>query len=70
MDPEDRHTRARVAALQRHHPNARETTDVQRAFKADRLAVHIRRVVESAPPLSQEQRDRLALLLRERRADS
>lgn len=30
---------------------------------AARLAQHIRRVVDSAPPLSQAQKDRLAVLL-------
>lgn len=31
---------------------------------AERLAEHIRRIVDEAPPLSPEQRDRLATLLR------
>lgn len=65
VDPENRSTRARVAALQRHHPHAPETATERAQFKADRLAEHIRRVVDSAPQLSPEQRDRLAALLRD-----
>jgi len=32
--------------------------------ESDRLAEHIQRVVDAAPPLSPDQRDRLAVLLR------
>ena len=64
MNPENRSTRARVAAMQRHHPDEPETVEVKRQFRADRLAEHISRVVDSAPPLSPAQRDRLAQLLR------
>ena len=32
--------------------------------RVERLEDHVRRVVEAAPPLTAEQRDRLALLLR------
>ena len=39
------------------------------ARRAEQLEDHIRRVVEAAPPLTAEQRDRLALLLRGSRAD-
>jgi hypothetical protein len=56
-------TRARVAALTRHHPNDKTTVDLARDFKAERLAEYIERVVDSAPPLTQAQRDRLAALL-------
>jgi hypothetical protein len=34
------------------------------ARRVEQLEDHIRRVVEAAPPLTAEQRDRLALLLR------
>jgi len=70
VNPENRRIRARVAALQRHHPNAPETAELRKQFKAQRLADHIQRVVDSAPQLSPEQRDRLALLLREGRPAS
>lgn len=64
MNPDERTARARVAAAKRHHPNDQKTAELTAQFKADRLARHIRRIVDSAPPLSPEQRDRLALLLR------
>ena len=57
--------RGRKAALARH----RSADDPQLIaatvdLKAERLAEHIKRTVDNAPPLTQEQRDRLALLLR------
>lgn len=64
MDREDRKKRARLAARTRHHPNAPETIELARDFKAERLVEYVQRVVDSAPPLSQTQRDKLALLLR------
>lgn len=64
MNPDQRTTRARVAALKRHHPHDPKTGEVAAAFRADRLAEHIERIVHQAPPLTQSQRDRLALLLR------
>jgi hypothetical protein len=64
MTPEDRHKRARVAALSRHRPSAAETVALAQEFKAERLADHIRRIVDQAPALTPEQRDRLAALLR------
>jgi len=59
------HERARVAALTRSRPAG--DPDLIRArqnLKAERLADHIRETVDAAPPLTVEQRDRLALLLR------
>lgn len=64
MTPDERTTRARVAAAKRHHPDDPATTELAAEFKADRLALHIQRVVDEAPPLSPEQRARLSLLLR------
>lgn len=58
------HARAKLAATQRHNPDA-DLTDLRRALKAERLADYIQRTVDAAPPLSREQRDRLALLLRQ-----
>jgi hypothetical protein len=54
---------ARKAALKRHHPEL-DTADLDREIRIDSLAEHIRRVVDAAPPLTPEQRDRLAVLLR------
>ncbi len=64
MTPDVRSARARVAAAKRHHPNDPKTDQLAAEFKADRLAEHIRRLVDAAPPLSEAQRSRLALLLR------
>ncbi|MDP9434941.1 MAG: hypothetical protein M3P93_07010 [Actinomycetota bacterium] len=64
MTPDERSTRARLAAKRRHHPDDPETDRLAADFKADRLAAYIQRVVDGAPPLTAEQRDRLALLLK------
>jgi len=49
------------AAARHHHPNA----DADRADLAvERIAAYVERVVASAPPLTADQRDPLALLLR------
>ncbi len=64
MTPDERSARARVAAHKRHHPNDPKTGQLAADFMADRLADHIRRVVDAAPELSAEQRSRLSLLLR------
>lgn len=65
MTPAERTNRARIAALRRHRGDDVQTDQLAREFRTDRLAQHIRKVVDSAPPLSAEQRHRLALLLRE-----
>lgn len=58
--------RNRLGAISRHHP-----TDVdairaaQQELAAAKIAEYIKRTVDSAPPLTPEQRDRLSLLLRE-----
>jgi hypothetical protein len=57
--------RGRVAALSR--SRSADDPDLIAArenLKAARLEAYIEKVVDSAPPLSAEQRDRLALLLR------
>lgn len=57
--------RARLAALKRHRPSDDpEITSAQRDMDVALLEDHVRRVVDAAPPLSPEQRDRLAALLR------
>lgn len=57
--------RARVAGLTRHQgPDSPRTLEAQRDLRAARLEEHIRRTVDAAPPLTAEQRDRLAVLLR------
>lgn len=57
-------TRNRVANLSRYRPDSPELVDARRDLAAAKLAAYIQRTVDAAPPLSPEQRDRLALLLR------
>ena len=64
MNKQQRTARARIAALKRHHPNDQETVELARDFKAERLVEYVQRVLDSAPPLTQTQREKLALLLR------
>ena len=60
-----RQPRARVAALSRSRTATDpELTEARRDLRAARLADYIMRTVEAAPPLSDEQRDRLAAMLR------
>jgi hypothetical protein len=57
--------RARVASLSRSRtPTDPDLIAAKRDLRAERLADHIARVVAAAPPLTNEQRDRLSLLLR------
>lgn len=56
-------TRSRIAHAKRRDPQA-DVTDLRRQLKAERLEDYIKRTVDSAPPLTPEQRDKLALLLR------
>lgn len=56
---------ATAAALHRFHPErVDEIAAAKRQAAIITLEDHIRRVVDAAPPLSAEQRDQLALLLR------
>ncbi|MFX4286288.1 hypothetical protein ACQBJO_12930 [Janibacter sp. G349] len=54
---------AKLAAASRHRPNE-DHSDLRRDHAAEKLAEHIAKVVATAPPLTVEQRDRLASLLR------
>lgn len=57
--------RARVASLTRSRAaDDPDLINARRNLRAERLAEHIARVVDEAPPLTPEQRDRLAVLLR------
>jgi len=59
------HHRARVASLSRDRAaNDPELLVEKLNLKAERLAQHVARVVAEAPPLTPEQRDRIAALLR------
>jgi hypothetical protein len=56
--------RATVAAQKRHHPEGGEAVDnAVRDLNEVKLRQHIEKVVSQAPPLSDEQRSRLAALL-------
>lgn len=58
-----RKTRSRIALTARDHPDA-DLTDLRKQLKAERLAEHVAKVVDSAPPLTDDQRARIAGLLR------
>jgi len=55
--------RARLAANKRHHPDA-DHSPAERDLCAEKLAEHVKKVVAQAPPLSDEQIERIALLMR------
>ncbi len=57
------HHRAVIAAKRRHHPDV-DLTEDRRALRAARAEDYIKKLVDEAPPLTESQRDRLALLLR------
>ena len=64
LSAEGRRHRARAAALHRHHPNNPEAAaEARRALKHDAMERYIREMVNGWPPLSADQRARLALLL-------
>lgn len=59
------HYRARVAALSRsRRPDDPEFIAARRDLKAASLEAHVARVVAEAPPLTEDQRTRIAALLR------
>ncbi|MGV0788684.1 hypothetical protein ABQF33_17385 [Mycolicibacterium sp. XJ2] len=63
--PEIRSAAGRVASLSRDlDQDDPDLIDAQRQLREAQLAAHIAQVVASAPPLTTEQRDRLAELLR------
>ncbi|UUO01698.1 hypothetical protein M4D79_25565 [Mycolicibacterium novocastrense] len=63
--PDIARARARAAGLSAFRkPNAPDLIEAKRTLREAVLAKHIRGLVDTAPPLTQEQRDRLAELLR------
>jgi hypothetical protein len=57
--------RGRLARLSQNLPaDDPELSALRRDIAADRLAEHIEKVVSQAPPLTVEQRDRIAAILR------
>jgi hypothetical protein len=55
-----------AAKSKRFGPDHPDTIQARRELLEARLADHIRQVVDGAPPLTAEQRDRLAVLLQGR----
>jgi hypothetical protein len=62
------HTRSRIAHEKKKNPNA-DVTALRRQLKAERIEEYVRRVIDEAPPLSAEQRERIARLLGPYRGD-
>lgn len=61
--------RARVASLSRSRPaDDVDLVQARRNLRAERLAAHVAEVVAEAPPLTDEQRARIAALLAPRGA--
>ena len=59
------HKRARVMALKRHHPEGGQAVDAAVLdLREQMLTEHIQREVAKGPPLTDQQRARLAALLR------
>jgi hypothetical protein len=64
LSAKGRRHRARAAALHRHYPdNPEAAAEDRRALKHDAMERYIREMVDTWPPLTADQRDRLALLL-------
>ena len=63
LSPERRRERARIAIGTRWNPDDPELAQRRRDYHAAGIEEHVRRLVDQAPPLSAEQRNRLALLL-------
>ena len=62
--PEVSHRRAQVAASKRHRgADDPRSIEAVRVLRETMLGEHIQRIVDSAPPLTPEQRSRLAVLL-------
>jgi hypothetical protein len=63
-DPESRRRRGRLAANARHHPDRPDlTVEDRQHVKAATAERYIRRLVDTFPPLTDQQRARLATLL-------
>ncbi|MEZ5150698.1 hypothetical protein [Rhodococcus zopfii] len=65
LSPAARSKRAKIAALSRdREPNDPELLETRRDLRALKLEEYVTRVVAEAPPLTDEQRERIASLLR------
>jgi hypothetical protein len=59
-----REAASRVAGVHRRDPNSPRLPGLRRDLRAAELEEHVQRIVDAFPPLTDEQRDRLAALLR------
>jgi ribosomal protein L29 len=57
-----KHTKSQLGLQIRYHPE-RDTTELRRQLKAELLTERIQREANSAPPLSIEQRAKIAAIL-------
>jgi hypothetical protein len=57
-------TRSDLANAVRFHLPDTEVAELRQRLKAERLEAHVREIVDSAPPLTDEQCARIAALLR------
>ena len=57
------HTRSKIANVKRKDPNA-DVTELTRQLKCERASEYIREIVDAWPPLTDEQRTKLAELLK------
>ncbi|WP_207551988.1 hypothetical protein [Mycobacteroides abscessus] len=65
MSPEVARLRARYASLTRSRtPDDPELVETRRSLRAESLMEHVKSVVSQAPPLTNEQIERVAALLR------
>lgn len=65
VDPAVLSRRGRLNAMQRHHgADDPRVIELRRETRAEALARHVAKVVDEAPPLTAEQRNRIAALLR------
>ena len=55
--------RGQLGAIRRHHPD-RDDTSIARDLAASVIADYVAKIVDSAPPLTEEQCTRIAALLR------
>jgi hypothetical protein len=65
-----RHHRARVASLVSKGAPPEQVEAARADLAAANISAYIRRVIEAAPPLTPEQRNRLAAILRPRRGQA
>jgi hypothetical protein len=59
---------ALARAVQRHGKGSREEYEARQAHAEAKISDYIKKVVDAAPPLTAEQRDRIALALKGGRA--